>query len=204
MIIRNRVKFLIAQLAVCIACLGVSAHGDTLDDADYGGLVSRQAAVASAHPLATAAGEEILRAGGNAFDAAIAISAALGVVEPAGSGFGGGGFFLIHRQSDGKQVMLDAREKAPAAAHADMYLDDDGEFVRARALNGPLAGGIPGLAAGLVALNKQFGSMSLAEALAPAIRVARNGFEVTDRYKRLMGFRASAMAVTESPFCREL
>jgi gamma-glutamyltranspeptidase / glutathione hydrolase len=154
----------------------------------------RQAAAASAHPAATAAGKEILLAGGNAFDAAVAMAAALGVVEPASSGFGGGGFFLIHRASDNKQVMIDAREKAPLAASADMYLNAAGEFDRKRSLNGPLAGGIPGLAAGLIALSEQYGRVSLAAALAPAIRLAENGFPVTDRYMRMMGFRATAMA----------
>ena len=167
---------------------------DSVDDA-MAAVPYRQAAVASAHPLATEAGLEILRAGGNAFDAAVAVSAALGVVEPAGSGFGGGGFFLLHRESDNKQTMIDAREKAPAAATREMYLDEAGEFDRGRALNGPLAGGIPGLAAGLVALSKDYGQLPLNESLAPAIRIAREGFAVTDRYQRLMGFRASAMAV---------
>lgn len=152
------------------------------------------AAIASAHPLATAAGQEILLAGGNAFDAAVAMAAALGVVEPVGSGFGGGGFFLLHRASDGHQTMIDAREKAPLAAHADMYLNADGEFDRKRALNGPLAGGIPGLAAGLVVLSEKYGNLSLRKALAPAIRFANDGFAVTDRYKRMLGFRGPAMA----------
>ena len=169
--------------------LFVNASADSLDD----DINIRYAAIASAHPYATAAGKEVLMAGGNAFDAAVAVAAALGVVEPASSGFGGGGFFLIHRQSDGLQIMLDAREKAPAAASADMYLDADGEFERKRALNGPLAGGIPGLAAGLVAVSERFGKLTLAESLAPAIRLAENGFEVTDRYKVLIGFRKSAM-----------
>ncbi|MGH6692943.1 MAG: gamma-glutamyltransferase, partial [Gammaproteobacteria bacterium] len=79
-------------------------------------------AIASAHPLATAAGFEILDAGGNAFDAAVAVSAALGVVEPAGSGFGGGGFWLLHRARDGFEVMVDGRERAPLAARRDMYI----------------------------------------------------------------------------------
>ena len=192
---RNPFRFIqIILLVLGVFSLPESGRADSIDDTATGGLSLRQAAVASAHPIATAAGEEILRKGGNAFDAAVAVSAALGVVEPASSGFGGGGFFLIHRQSDGKQVMIDAREKAPAAADADMYLDDAGEFVRTRALNGPLAGGIPGLAAGLVALTEQYGSLPLAQTLAPAIRAANEGFKVTERYHRLMGFRAAAMA----------
>lgn len=153
-----------------------------------------QAAVATAHPAATAAGREILRAGGNAFDAAVAVAAALGVVEPYSSGLGGGGFFLIHRAADGKQVMVDAREKAPAAATHDMYLDAAGEFVRERALNGPLAAGIPGTPAGLAHLAETYGRLPLSESLAPAIRLAVDGFEVTPRYRRLAGFRQRALA----------
>ena len=80
-------------------------------------------AVASAHPAASQAGLDTLNAGGNAFDAAVAMSAALAVVEPFGSGLGGGGFWLLHRASDGQQVMVDGREVAPSAAHRDMYLD---------------------------------------------------------------------------------
>ena len=86
-----------------------------------------RAAVASANPLASEAGIEVLEQGGNAFDAAVAVSAALGVVEPYGSGFGGGGFFLLHRAADGLQVMIDGRETAPGAADEDMYLDEVGD-----------------------------------------------------------------------------
>ncbi|HJO36438.1 MAG TPA: gamma-glutamyltransferase, partial [Gammaproteobacteria bacterium] len=85
------------------------------------GAAAVPAAVASAHPAATAAGFEVLAAGGNAFDAAVAVSAALAVVEPYSSGLGGGGFYLLHRAADGHEVMLDARERAPLAASADMY-----------------------------------------------------------------------------------
>src|SRR5262245_11931417 len=88
-----------------------------------------KAGIASAHPLATAAGHEILEAGGNAFDAAIAVAAALAVVEPNSSGIGGGGFILLHRASDGLDSMIDARETAPGAATRDMYLDAQGNPV---------------------------------------------------------------------------
>jgi len=151
------------------------------------------AAVASAHPLATAAGREVLDAGGNAFDAAIAVAAALAVVEPYSSGIGGGGFFLLHRASDGFQTMIDAREFAPGAAHRDMYVDARGEIVPGRSMNGALAAAVPGLPAGLVHLAERYGELPLWVALAPAIELARDGFEVTEHYRVMAGFRAEAM-----------
>jgi gamma-glutamyltranspeptidase/glutathione hydrolase len=108
------------------------------------------AAIASAHPLATRAGIDILAAGGNAFDAAVAVSAALAVVEPYSSGLGGGGFWLLHRGDDGFEVVVDGRERAPLAATRDMFLDDDGDVVPDLSLTGALAAGIPGEVAALV------------------------------------------------------
>jgi len=148
-----------------------------------------QAAIASAHYLATEAGHEILAKGGNAFDAAIAVSAALAVVEPTSSGIGGGAFWLIHRAEDGFETMIDAREQAPAAAHKDMYLDGEGKVIRDLAVNGPLAGGIPGEIAGLEHLAKNYGRLPLATSLQPAIRIAREGFPVDDKFHALMGYR---------------
>ena len=106
--------------------------------------VPAKSGIATAHPLATRAGEEILAAGGNAFDAAVAISAALAVVEPYASGLGGGGFWLLHEAGTGRQVVIDGREVAPAAATRDMYLDAQGTPRPGLTLNGPLAAGIPG------------------------------------------------------------
>jgi len=148
-----------------------------------------KAAIASAHYLATEAGHEILEQGGNAFDAAIAVSAALAVVEPTSSGIGGGAFWLIHRASDGFQTMVDAREQAPAAAHKDMYLDEAGNVNRDLAVNGPLAGGIPGEIAGLEHLAKNYGRLPLAASLQPAIRLARGGFPVDEKFHAFMGYR---------------
>ena len=150
-------------------------------------------AVASAHPLATAAGVEILREGGNAFDAAIAVSAALGVVEPFSSGFGGGGFWLIHRAADGKQVMIDGRETAPALAHERMYRDAQDNVIRDASLKGPLAAGIPGMPAGLVHLAEHYGRLPLRQSLEPAIRYAEQGFKVTSRYHRLSAYVADTL-----------
>ena len=111
---------------------------------------AKRAAIASAHPLATAAGHEILKRGGNAFDAAVAVAAVLAVVEPYASGLGGGGFWLLHRARDGHQVMVDARETAPAGVKPEMYLDGAGKPVRGATTQGGTAAAIPGAPAALV------------------------------------------------------
>ena len=152
------------------------------------------AAIASAHPLATQAGREILDQGGNAFDAAIAVAAVLAVVEPYNSGLGGGGFFLLHDVKTGRDVFIDARETAPASAKAANYLDAKGVLDRDKAENGPLSSGIPGLPAGLVHLAKRYGRLPLRVTLAPAIRHARNGFDV---YQRLVAQYAERKDVME-------
>jgi gamma-glutamyltranspeptidase/glutathione hydrolase len=150
-------------------------------------------AVASAHPLATEAGLMVLQAGGNAFDAAVAMSAALAVVEPYGSGLGGGGFWLLHRARDGHQVMIDGRERAPFAAHPDMYLDERGEVVAGASIDGPLAAGIPGTPAALAHIAEHFGRLPLSVSLRPAIILAADGFPVDRVYRRMAGFRLSAL-----------
>jgi gamma-glutamyltranspeptidase/glutathione hydrolase len=151
-------------------------------------------AVASAHPAATAAGMEVLQAGGNAFDAAIAVTAALAVVEPQGSGLGGGGFWLLHDAQNNRDVMVDGREEAPGAATRDMYLDDNGDFVQERARNGALAAGIPGEPAALAHIAERYGKLDLATTLAPAIRLARNGFEINDHMHTLAQYRRDVLA----------
>ncbi len=141
-------------------------------------------AVASAHPLATEAGLEVLAAGGNAFDAAVAISAAIAVVEPTGSGIGGGGFWLLHRNSDDFETFIDGRETAPGKASASMYLDAAGQAVAERSRDGAMAAAIPGEPAALEYLAKQYGRLPLARSLAPAIRYAREGFACDDKLAR--------------------
>lgn len=141
--------------------------------------------IATAHPLATDAAKETLAKGGNAFDAAIAAAATLGVVEPYGSGLGGGGFWLLHRAEDGFETMLDGRETAPAAATHDMYLDEKGEPIPDASLEGPLAAGIPGVPAVLDYLASHYGKLPLHDSLAPAIKLAREGFPVD---KAMLGY----------------
>ncbi|MCG6898993.1 MAG: gamma-glutamyltransferase [Gammaproteobacteria bacterium] len=151
------------------------------------------AAIASAHPLATQAGMEVLASGGNAFDAAVAVSAALAVVEPYGSGLGGGGFWLLHRERDGFEVMVDGREKAPLGASHNMYLDKDGKVVAGLSVNGALAAAIPGVPAALAHISHHYGRLPLHRSLAPAIRLAREGFEVDAIYRKMAQFRLTAL-----------
>lgn len=152
-----------------------------------------EAAVVSAHALATEAGITILEQGGNAFDAAVAVSAALAVVEPYASGLGGGGFWLLHRASDQRQVFIDGRETAPGASHGGLFLDENGQLDRERALNHPLSAGIPGTVAALAHLQEHYGSLPMATLLAPAIRLAREGFPVTRQYLRLLEWRRDVL-----------
>ncbi|MCG6964925.1 MAG: gamma-glutamyltransferase [Chromatiaceae bacterium] len=155
--------------------------------------MAQQAAVVSAHPLATEAGVLVLQAGGNAFDAAVAVSAALAVVEPYSSGLGGGGFWLLHRARDGYQVMIDGRERAPLAAGADMYLDEHGQVTPGASIDGPLAAGIPGEPAALAHIARHYGRLPLEVSLAPAIILARDGFPVDPVYRRMARLREAPL-----------
>ncbi len=152
-----------------------------------------QAAIATAHPLATQAGQQIMLQGGNAFDAAVAITAALAVVEPYSSGLGGGGFWLLHTQQNNNTIMLDGRETAPGRAQRDMYLDQAGNYIADSSVNGPLAAGIPGTVAALVRLSENYGVLPLKQVLQPAIKLAEQGFPVTAHYQKMAGFRLSVL-----------
>ena len=160
------------------------------------------AAIASAHALATEAGMKVLAEGGNAFDAAVAVSAVLSVVEPISSGIGGGGFFLLHDAASGRDVFIDARETSPAAATPERYLDADGGFDRDRATNGAWSAGIPGLPAAFVHIQEKYGTLPLSRSLAPAIRIARDGFPVYGRMAR--GYEARRSVMERYPGTREV
>lgn len=156
-------------------------------------LTPPQAAIATAHPLATAAGHEVLAQGGNAFDAAVAVSAVLGVVEPYSSGIGGGGFYLLYRADTAQYGFIDARETAPAAATENMYLDTQGNMIADASVNGPLAAGIPGIPAALDYLAKHYAKLSLAQDLKTAIQLAKKGFPIDEHYRRMAQFRLPAL-----------
>jgi gamma-glutamyltranspeptidase/glutathione hydrolase len=161
-----------------------------------------RAAIASAHPLASAAGMDVLEAGGNAFDAAVAVSAAQAVVVPYGAGLGGGGFWLLHRAEDRFETLVDGREKAPLAATADMYLDASGQPITKASREGPLAAGIPGMPAALVYIAETYGALPLSKSLEPAIGLARDGFPVWPRLRA--GLVARRTTLARSPVASEV
>jgi gamma-glutamyltranspeptidase/glutathione hydrolase len=169
---------LTAHLGVTVAAVPPPVHG-------HGG------AVAAEHPLATEAGLDILRAGGNAADAAVATALALAVVFPEAGNLGGGGFAVVRF---GERVSsLDFREEAPASATADMYLDESGEPVRERSLVGPLAAGVPGSPAGLYELHRELGALPWAVVVEPARRLAHLGFEVDEHLHRVLAEHRSLL-----------
>jgi len=143
-------------------------------------LMGEKAMVVSAHPLASEVGLEILKQGGNAVDAAVAVQFALAVVYPVAGNIGGGGFMVI-RNADGTSTTLDYREKAPLAAHRDMYLDDEGNAVAERSRRGHLAVGVPGAVAGMIEANAEYGILPFENLVKPAIRLAKGGFALTER-----------------------
>ena len=143
---------------------------------------AQRGAVASAHPLASQVGVEIMRKGGNAFDAVIATQLALAVVYPNAGNIGGGGF-LVARRADGSLISLDYREAGPAAAHRDMYLDAQGNVIPNKSLRGHLASGIPGTIAGLFE-TMQYAKLPFRQLVQPAIELAEKGFVISEREAR--------------------
>jgi len=156
--------------------------------AEAGPVLAAQAAVSSVHPMASEVGAQILRRGGNAVDAAVAVGFALAVVHPSAGNIGGGGFMVI-RFADGSVHTLDYREAAPGRATRDMFLDSAGN-VTDKGFIGHLAAGVPGSVAGLTEAQRRFGALPLAEVMAPAIRLARDG-HVLDQ-ARARGIRRTA------------
>jgi gamma-glutamyltranspeptidase/glutathione hydrolase len=144
--------------------------------------VAKHGIVASQEKRATRIGVDILRAGGNAVDAAVATGFALAVTHPQAGNIGGGGFMLVHLASRNETIAIDYRESAPAAMTRDIFLDANGEADPKRSRDSALGIGVPGTVAGLALAQEKYGSgkFTLAQLIAPAIRLAREGFEVDD------------------------
>src|SRR5258706_1184888 len=167
-------RFLVPLLACWIvACQNSDSGKDKIT-----GLITDSAMVVSAHPLATKIGVEILRKGGNAIDASIAVQFALTVAFPEAGNIGGGGFMLL-RTKDGSVVSLDYREKAPSKATADMFRDKSGEVIKDLSTAGHLASGVPGSVDGMVEAHNKYGSLPWKDLVQPAIDLALNGIVLT-------------------------
>lgn len=139
--------------------------------------------VVSTHPVASQVGAEILKKGGNAIDAAVAVNFALAVVHPAAGNIGGGGF-LVYRSQDGATYALDYREKAPAKGHRDMYLDENGNAIPEKSQVGILSVGVPGTVKGIYAMHQKFGKLAWEELVHPAVVLAKEGVELTEKEAR--------------------
>jgi gamma-glutamyltranspeptidase / glutathione hydrolase len=169
------------------------------------GLVSEKGMVVSARIEASQIGMEIMQKGGNAFDAMVATELALAVAFPFAGNIGGGGF-MVYRLADGSIGSLDYREKAPFAAHRDMYLDEEGNVVPELSTLGALAVGVPGTVAGIFEVHEKFGSMPIADIISPVIKLAEKGVVVTENQARsLANSRAAIIKVNgpESTFAGE-
>lgn len=145
-------------------------------------LTTKKGMVVSAHPLASQAGLDILRQGGNAVDAAVATTFAIAVVEPFSAGIGGGGFLLLHQANKPEMKALDFRERAPLKATKNMYLDAQGKVRPNVSIDGYLSVGVPGTVAGLYQVHRQHGKLPWAELVAPSIKYAQEGFIVSERF----------------------
>jgi gamma-glutamyltranspeptidase / glutathione hydrolase len=167
--------FLLLLTAVVFAC-----QPSTSLETKLTGVMGDSAMVVSAHPLASQVGVAIMKKGGNAIDAAIATQLTLSVAFPAAGNIGGGGFMVI-RLKDGSAATLDFREKAPAAATTNMYLDAKGEVIPDLSVKGHLASGIPGSVDGMIEAHKKYGTLPWKELIQPAIDLARSGVVLTER-----------------------
>ena len=150
-------------------------------------VVASQGVVAAAHPLAAKAGLEVLKKGGNAFDAALATAFTLNVVEPNANGLGGGGFMIVYSAKDKKTSVIDYREKAPAKAAPDFYkLDEKGNAADGATATGYFAVGVPGQLRGMEMLHKKYATMKWADLMKPAIQYAEEGVPVSKTLNSLI------------------
>lgn len=170
---KNRARAFTLIAFACCGFISCSAPHDGTSPSSY-----EHAAVVTAHPEASAVGLQILKDGGNAVDAAVAVQFALAVVYPNAGNIGGGGF-MVYRSADGEFASLDFREAAPAAATTNMYLDEEGNPIVDLSLRGQLASGVPGSVDGMVKAHDRYGKLDWAALLKPAIRLAEQGFAIT-------------------------
>ncbi len=167
----NKKSFLKKIIIVSLALLFFSYYAKSSDQ-PYG--------IATRHHIATDIGMNILQEGGNAVDAAIAVSFALAVVNPSAGNLGGGGFMLIHLSETNDTIALDYRERAPIKSFEKMFLDQNEKVIKGLSLNSTLASGVPGTVSGMFYASKKFGSVDIERLISPSIEIARNGFNLSE------------------------
>lgn len=161
-----------------LVIIGVACQSEKVER--YQGLTADSAMVVCAHPVAAQIGIDIMKRGGNAVDAVVAVQLALTVAFPEAGNIGGGGFMIL-REANGKSIALDFREKAPAAAARDMFLDSAGNVIPGLSMRGALASGIPGSVDGMVEMHRKYGRLSWKDVVQPAVDLAMNGIALTAR-----------------------
>ena len=190
--------------AVCVLLGGLPARAELSPYAPFVE-TGRQGMVVTANVQASQAGLDMLRRGGNAVDAAVAASFAISVTRPQSTGIGGGGFLLLYLAPEKTALAFDFRERAPLKATRDMFVRN-GKAVPSLSRTGPLAVGVPGLVAGLVEVHEKYGSLPLADVMAPAIGLAANGFPVYPFLARALGYREEMLgksAATRAVYFRQ-
>lgn len=189
----------VTAVSITIICTGLYGHAAAIIEGErMHPIQARDGMVVTSHFLATQAALEVLENGGNAIDAAVTAAFALAVAQPRSGNIGGGGFMLISQEQTGEVVAIDYREKAPSQATVDMFLNEDGAVDRTRSRFSHLAAGVPGTIAGLALALEQYGTISLQEALEPAIRLAEDGFIVTPRFSQGLKAREKRLKQWES------
>ncbi|MEL7120543.1 MAG: gamma-glutamyltransferase [Bacteroidota bacterium] len=171
-------NYLLFFLILAVFACQQAPQADTPIYEIHKSVVADSAMVVAAHPLATQVGLDVLKKGGNAIDAAVAVQFALAVVNPRAGNIGGGGF-MVYRGNDGSVDAIDYREKAPAGAHRDMYLDSIGDIIPNLSRVGHLANGVPGSVSGLTKAHSKHGRLPFADVINPAIELAADGFKIT-------------------------
>ena len=187
-------------LLFIVSLLVTSCQKELQDSKKVTGLITEKAMVVSARVEASRIGTEILKKGGNAFDAMMATELALAVAYPYAGNIGGGGF-MVYRKNDGEIGALDYREKAPLAASKDMYLDTEGNVIKGKSTSGANAVGVPGTIAGVFKAQEKFGVLSVKEVLTPVIALAKKGVLVTKKQeKRILKHQKDFKKVNKDTF----
>ena len=178
----------LATAAILLACLSLPLPAEPIYRPNHivRPVTGNNGAVSGPEGLATEAGLQVLREGGNAVDAAVTIGFAIAVTLPRAGNIGGGGFMVFFEAASGQSFALDFREMAPSAAHRDMFLNEQGEADADLSQKSPLAVGVPGTVAGLLEAHRRFGTMPLDRLMAPAIALARDGYLITDHFEDLL------------------